>query len=279
MKGTVGFRARIGMKAQKVLIIAGKGGVGKTTVAVNMAVLWAQQGLEVGLLDADIHSPAIPRMLGIHPQGVGGLLEGIEPASPMKGLKVVSMALYLHNESTPIAWRGPIKQGVIKQFISESHWGNLDFLIVDLPAGTGDEAMSAVHFLKGAIGALIVTTPHALSLRDARRTAAFFRQQHVPIIGLIKNMVEYTCPHCEKIITPFGEDKSKQMSEELGIPCLGTIAIDPAIATCIDRGEPLVSSFPQSSAANTIREIAHRCRGLMDERVQITLVTQIVYKD
>jgi len=120
------------MKAQKVLIIAGKGGVGKTTLAVNMAVLWAREGWAVGLLDADIHSPAIPRMLGIHPQGISGLVEGIEPASPMKGLKVVSMALYLHNEATPIAWRGPIKQGVIKQFISESHWGNLDFLIVDL---------------------------------------------------------------------------------------------------------------------------------------------------
>ena len=267
------------MKSQKVLIIAGKGGVGKTTLAVNMAVLWAREGWAVGLLDADIHSPAIPRMLGIHPQGISALVEGIEPASPMKGLKVVSMALYLHNEATPIAWRGPIKQGVIKQFISESHWGELDFLIVDLPAGTGDEAMSAVHFLKGAMGALIVTTPHPLSLQEARRTAAFFRQHHVPIIGLVKNMVDYACPHCEEVITPFGKDDSKQVAAELGIPCLGRIAIDPAIATCIDRGEPLANSFPESSAATTIREIAHRCRGLMDERVRFTLVAQIVYKD
>ena len=198
------------MEAQKVLIIAGKGGVGKTTIAVNMAVLWAQEGREVGLLDADIHSPTIPRMLGIHPQGVGGLMEGIAPASPMKGLKVVSMALYLHNEATPIAWRGPIKQGVIKQFISEAHWGDLDFLIVDLPAGTGDEAMSAVHFLKGGTGVLLVTIPQALSVQEARRTATFFRQHHVPIIGLVENKVDYTCPHCDNIVTPFGKEKSKK---------------------------------------------------------------------
>jgi ATP-binding protein involved in chromosome partitioning len=262
---------------QKVLIIAGKGGVGKTTIAVNMAVLWAQEGEEVGLLDADIHSPNIPHMLGIHPQGLRGLAEGIAPASPMKGLKVVSMALFLHNEETPIVWRGPIKQGVIKQFISDAHWGNLDVLIVDLPAGTGDEAMSVVHFLKEAVGALIVTTPQELSLQEARRAAAFFRQHHVPMIGLVENMVDYTCPHCDEVLIPFGKDEGKKVAQELGVPFIGRIAIDPAIAASADKGVPLVNSLPQSNTTRTLREITDRCRKLMEEQLPLTLITEIVY--
>jgi len=267
------------MKAQKTLIIAGKGGVGKTTIAVNMAVLWAREQWEVGLLDADIHSPNIPRLLGIHPQGAEALVEGIEPASPMKGLKVVSLALFLHNQDISITWRGPIKQGVIKQFISDAHWGELDCLIVDLPPGTGDEAMSAVHFLKGAIGALIITTPQALSLQESRRTADFFRQHHVPIIGLVENMVEMTCPHCGKSLAPFGGGRGEKLAEDLGIPFVGRIPIDPTVAACGDRGEPFITSLPQSKIAGTLREIGRRCQALMEQRGRLTLVTQLVYKD
>ncbi len=265
------------MNAQKVLIVTGKGGVGKTTIAVNMGVHWAQEGWEVGLLDADIHCPTIPRMLGIKPQGINGLVEGIEPASPMEGLKVVSMALFLHNQDTPIAWRGPIKQGVIKQFISDSHWGKLDFLVVDLPAGTGDEAMSAVHFLHGGIGALIVTTPQTPSLWEARRTTSFFRQLRVPIIGLLENMVDLTCPHCEKPLAPFGEGGGERVAEDLDIPFLGRIPLDPEMAKCGDTGDPFIVSLPGSVAAGTLREVSQRCRVLMEERARLTLITQIVY--
>jgi Mrp family chromosome partitioning ATPase len=265
------------VNAVKALIIAGKGGVGKSTVAVNMGVLWARKGWEVGLLDADIHSPTIPRMLGIRPQGLEALVEGIAPASPMKGIKVVSMALFLQNEETPIVWRGPIKQGVIKQFIADSRWGDLDYLIVDLPAGTGDEAMSVVHFLKKGMGALIVTTPQALSLQEARRTATFFRQHRVPIIGIVENMVDYTCPHCEQVVRPLGMDDSRKVAQELRIPFLGRIAIDPAITRCAYQGVPLVNALPQSSVTSTLREIAERCQELIEEQVPLTLVTEIVY--
>jgi ATP-binding protein involved in chromosome partitioning len=267
------------MQAQQILIMAGKGGVGKTTIAVNMAVLWAQKGFKVGLLDADIHSPSIPRMLGIHPQGVEGLVAGIQPATPMKGLKVVSMALFLHNEETPITWRGPIKQGVIRQFISDSHWGELDYLIVDLPAGTGDEAMCAVHFLSGGMGALIVTTPQSLALQDARRTATFFRQHDIPLIGFVENMGEYTCPHCERIVTPLGTTERNQVARELGIPIVGKIAIDSAMTSCADRGVPLVTTMPHASAAVALHEIAARCRELMEQRARYTLETEIIYRD
>jgi Mrp family chromosome partitioning ATPase len=267
------------MKVQKTLIIAGKGGVGKTTIAVNMAVLWAQEQREVGLLDADIHSPNIPRMLGIHPLGAEALVEGIEPVSPMKGLKVVSLALFLHNQDISIAWRGPIRQGVIKQFISDARWGELDCLICDLPPGTGDEAMSAVHFLKGVMGALIVTTPQALSLQEARRTAAFFRQHQVPIIGLVENMVAFSCPHCERQSAPFGEGGGKQVAEDLGIPFVGQIPIDPGVAACSNKGEPFIASLPQSRIAGTVREIGERCWALMEQRGRLTLVTELVYRD
>jgi ATP-binding protein involved in chromosome partitioning len=267
------------MKSQKTLIIAGKGGVGKTTIAVNMAVHWAQEQLEVGLLDADIHSPNIPRLLGIHPQGTAALVEGIEPASPMKGLKVVSLALFLHNQDISITWRGPIKHGVIKQFIADAHWGELDCLVVDLPPGTGDEAMSAVHFLKGVMGALIVTTPQALSSLEARRTAAFFRQHQVPIIGLVENMVDFSCPHCERPVAPFGKGGGEKVAEDLGIPFVGRIPIDPGVAACGDKGEPLITALPQSKIAGTVREIGQRCRVLMEQRGRLTLVTELVYKD
>jgi len=217
-------------------------------------------------------------MLGINPLGTEGLVEGIEPASPMKGLKVVSLALFLHNQDISITWRGPIKHGVIKQFISDAHWGELDCLIVDLPPGTGDEAMSAVHFLKGVMGALIITTPQALSLLEARRTATFFRQHHVPIIGLVENMVDFSCPHCGKPLAPFGEDGGEKVAEDLNIPFVGRIPIDPGAATCGDNGEPFIISLPQSRIAGTVREIGQRCRTLMEQRGRLTLITQLVYK-
>jgi len=266
------------MNAHNVVIITGKGGTGKTTIAVNMAVLWAQEGFKVGLLDADIHSPNIPRMLGIKSQGIEGLVDGIEPASPMAGLKVVSMALFLHNQETPITWRGPIKQGVIKQFISDSHWGDLDFLIVDLPAGTGDETLCAVHFLKKVAGALIVSTPQALSLLEVRRTNSFFRQLNVPIIGLLENMSDFPCPHCEKTLIPFGSSGGEKVAKDMGIPFLGTLPINQEVAKCGDKGEPFITSIPQSMVAVRLREIAKRCKESMDKKVKFTLVTKLVYK-
>lgn len=263
------------MKAQKTLIVAGKGGVGKTTIAVNMAVHWAQQDLEVGLLDADIHSPNIPRLLGITPQGAAGLASGIEPVSPMKGLKVVSLALFLHNQDISINWRGPIKQGVIKQFIADAHWGELDCLIVDLPPGTGDEAMSAVQFLTGLIGALIITTPQPLSLLEARRTAAFFRQHEVPVIGVVENMATITCPHCHREISPLGSGGGEALADDLEIPFVGSIPIDPAAG---GQGEPFILAHPDAPISCTVREIALRCQELLEERGRLTLCAGIVYR-
>ena len=264
------------MSARKVLIVTGKGGVGKTTVAVNMGVLLVQAGQKVGLVDADIHSPNIPRMLGIKPQGINRLIRGIEPALPMEGLKVVSMALFLHNQDTPIAWRGPIKNGVIKQFIADAHWGELDFLIVDLPAGTGDEAMSTIHALKGLAGALVVTTPQALSLLEVRRITSFFRHYNVPIIGLMENMADAVCPHCERYMPPFGSGKGEEVAIDLDIPYLGSIPVDIEVMQCADKGEPFVTATPESAMTVRLREITSRCMRGIEERMGMTLVAKII---
>ena len=139
--------------------------------------------------------------------------------------------------------------------------------------------MSAVRFLKGAIGALIITTPQALSVREAYRTVTFFRQLKVPIIGLVENMADFSCPHCEEFLTPFGEGGGEKLAEDLSIPFVGKIPVDPLVAACGDKGEPVIATLPQSSTAGALREIGQRCQILMDERGRLTLVTQIVYKD
>ena len=139
--------------------------------------------------------------------------------------------------------------------------------------------MSAVRFLRGAIGALIITTPQALSIREARRTVTFFRQLKIPIIGLVENMADFACPHCEQSLTPFGKGGGEKLADDLNIPFVGRIPVDPLVAVCGDKGEPVINTLPQSTSAGSLREIGERCQVLMDERGRLTLVTQIVYKD
>lgn len=265
------------MSVRKVILVTGKGGVGKTTVAVNSAVLLTRQGYRVGLLDADIHCPDIPNLLGMKPCGIDGLLERIQPASPMDKLKVVSMALFLHKQDTPLAWRGPIKQGVIRQFISDSAWGELDFLIVDLPAGTGDEAMSAVTFLRDLTGVFVVTTPHALSRVDGKRIASFYRHNNIPVLGVIENMVDMECSRCHHPLAPFGKAQGEILAADLEVPYLGSIPVDSEIGECADRGEPFVAALPDSAPAMRLREILERGLASLEERLSKTVVATLIY--
>jgi len=179
----------------KIVIMSGKGGVGKTTVAANLAFSLSMKGVEVGLLDVDIHGPNIPKMLGIENKRVTCDGKGIFPIVSPSHLKVMSMGFFLPSNDTPVIWRGPMKMGLIKQFIEEVYWGKLDYLIIDLPPGTGDEPLSIVQLIPNVSGVIIVTTPQDIALLDSRKAVAFAKKLKMPVIGIIENMSGLVCPH------------------------------------------------------------------------------------
>jgi Mrp family chromosome partitioning ATPase len=228
-----------------VLIIAsGKGGVGKSTVAVNLAVLLAQKGFSVGILDADITGPNVPIMLGLegqHPD-VDPKEKKIIPINTDLGVKVISMAFLLRNKDDAIIWRGPIKMGAITQFLRDVKWGKLDFLIVDLPPGTSDEPLSIAQMIPEADGVIIVTTPQEVALLDVRKSIQFVEKVKLKVIGIVENMSGLLCPHCGEKLYVFSKDGGKNAAQELGLPFLGAIPLDPQIVPLADKGKTVVSA-------------------------------------
>ncbi|HUU75876.1 MAG TPA: Mrp/NBP35 family ATP-binding protein [Methanoregulaceae archaeon] len=223
-----------------VLVLSGKGGVGKSTVSVNLAFALSSHGFKVGLLDLDIHGPNVPKMLGIeeHKLLTTGTL--IEPVHVTGNLSVVSMAFLLPDKSTPVIWRGPMKMSAIGQFLAEVNWGELNYLVVDLPPGTGDEALSIVQLAPNVRGAVIVTTPQEVATMDALKAAKFIEQLQIPIIGIVENMSGMLCPHCNEEIDLFGKGGGKKIAEELGVPFLGSIPLDPEMRKAGDEGRPFI---------------------------------------
>jgi ATP-binding protein involved in chromosome partitioning len=219
----------------KILVGSGKGGVGKSTVAVNLAVALKRRGYKVGLLDADITGPDIPKLLGIEGIQLLSGPNGIEPANA-DGIKVISMALLLENRDTAVVWRGPMKMAAIKQFLSDVNWGDLDFLIVDLPPGTSDEPISAVQLIPDISGAIVVTTPQEVALLDSRKAVNMFQMMKVPMLGIIENMSGLICPHCGEQIEIFKSGGGKRAAEELGVTFLGAIPMDPEVGNLADQG-------------------------------------------
>ncbi|MDD5670326.1 MAG: Mrp/NBP35 family ATP-binding protein, partial [Candidatus Omnitrophica bacterium] len=203
----------------KFIVLSGKGGVGKTTVAVNLAYGLAMRGMKVGLLDTDLHGPNVAKMLGLEGRQLAGLPDGsIEPMTVKPGLKVVSMAFLLKNSDQPVIWRGPLKMRTIKQFLSDVSWGDLDYLVVDSPPGTGDEPLSVCQLMPDLNGAIIVTTPQEVAILDSRKTVLFARQLNVPVIGIIENMGGFICPHCRHEIDLFGTGGGETSAAELKVP-------------------------------------------------------------
>jgi ATP-binding protein involved in chromosome partitioning len=223
-----------------ILVLSGKGGVGKSTVSVNLASALAGQGKKVGLLDLDFHGPNIPKMLGIEDQRPAVLEKRIEPVHVTGNLSVISMAFLLPHTSSPVVWRGPVKMIAIQQFLAEVNWGALDYLVVDLPPGTGDEALTIAQLAPNVRGAVIVTTPQDVAVMDAIKAAKFIEKLELPVIGVIENMSGMVCPHCGDIINLFGSGGGKKAAEDLGVPYLGAIPLDPEMVKAGDEGRPYV---------------------------------------
>lgn len=221
---------------RKILVLSGKGGVGKSTVAAYLALLLSRRGKRVGLLDVDLHGPSIPHLLNIR----GGLQipeQGmIRPFAFSKNLEVLSIEMVLGDRDTAVIWRGPLKISAIKQFISDIEWAEKDFLIIDAPPGTGDEPLTVAQTIPDA-EALVVTTPQEISLADVRKSINFCRQVNMKIIGVVENMSGFACPHCDGRITIFGSGGGARMAEHMEVPLLGEIPIDPEMVEMGDRGE------------------------------------------
>jgi ATP-binding protein involved in chromosome partitioning len=242
-----------------IAVSSGKGGVGKSTVAANLAVALAQQGARVGLMDADIYGPNIPRMMGIN----AAPPVANEKIIPLQahGVKIMSLGFMIERDQ-PAIWRGPIIMKIISQFLRDVQWGELDYFFVDMPPGTGDAQLSLVQATM-VHGAIIVTTPQEVAAGDALRGAKMFERVAVPVIGVVENMSYFICPHCEQRHYIFGEGGGKRLSEELGVPVLGQIPFFPGVLQGGDRGEPIVVSDPQADAARALIDLARRLGGLL----------------
>jgi ATP-binding protein involved in chromosome partitioning len=239
-----------------IAVSSGKGGVGKSTVATNLAVVLAKGGARVGLMDADVYGPNVPRMMGVNaPPAV--LDEKIVPLEA-HGVKVISLGFLIERDQ-PAIWRGPIVMKIMNQFLRDVAWGQLDWLLVDMPPGTGDAQLSLVQATHVA-GAIIVTTPQEVAVGDALRGAKMFQRVNVPVIGIVENMSWFECPHCGKPSALFGTGGGERLANELGLPLLGQVPLHPKIMEGADRGEPIVVSDPQSAAARALGAIAERIR-------------------
>ncbi|MFP4545483.1 MAG: P-loop NTPase [Methanomassiliicoccales archaeon] len=238
-----------------IVVMSGKGGVGKSTVAANLALALSMKGYETGLMDADIHGPNIPKMLKIEDAVITGDSDGLEPVVVPPHMKVMSMAFLLQGRDVPVIWRGPMKMGAIRQFIGDVKWGALDYLIVDLPPGTGDEPLSIAQLIPNADGTIIVTTPQEVAILDARKSVSFSRSLKLPVIGIIENMSGFICPHCGKEIDLFSEGGGKRAAEELGVPFLGAVPVDPKVVRSGDEGMPIVLYDSDSEASRSFMRI------------------------
>ena len=256
-EGQQKLKDRMGRIKHKIAVISGKGGVGKSTVTVNLAVAFAQMGNKVGVLDADIHGPSVPRLLGLEGQVVKTGPLGAFPVDGPFGLKVMSIDFFLPEE-TPTIWRGPLKMRAIRQFLSDIIWGELDFLFIDLPPGTGDEPLSIAQLLPEMDGVVIVTMPSELSSSVVKRAITFAKRLNMPIVGVVENMSGFVCPHCGVKTEIFQSGGGKRMAEEVGVPFLGSIPIDPTVSVDSDKGMPFIVAHKDSTAAKAFMEIVKK---------------------
>ena len=256
------LKARMGKIKHKIAIISGKGGVGKSTVTVNLATAFAAKGFRVGILDADIHGPSVPKLLGLEGKHVKYGPPGAFPVEGPLGIRVMSIDFFLPEEA-PTIWRGPLKMRAIRQFLEEIVWGELDFLFIDLPPGTGDEPLSVAQLLPEMDGVVIVTMPTGLSSSVVKKAITFAERLNMPIIGVVENMSGFICPRCGTKTEIFRSGGGEKMSKEMGVVFLGSIPIDPKIGVDSDKGEPFIVAQKDSAATKAFMQIV--------EKIQATL--------
>jgi len=245
-----------------IAVASGKGGVGKTTIAVNLALALMKLGYKVGLLDADVYGPNVPIMLGSNAEPMATMQQRIIPVQA-QGLKMISMGL-LNPGDKPVIWRGPMLHSVITQFLRSVEWGELDYLVIDLPPGTGDVQLTLIQTV-AVTGAVVVTTPSTVALADVRKAIEMFRQVKVEVLGVVENMSTFACPHCGKPVDIFGHGEGAKTAIEYGVPVLGEIEIDPRIRLGGDTGKPVAAQGETAPAAQSLYRVAKAVTARLSE--------------
>ena len=260
------IKTALGNIKNKLLIMSGKGGVGKSTVAVNLAVTLAKKGKKVGLMDVDLHGPSIPGLLGLVDQKPGNDGTFIQPLKFSEYLHVISMGNFLPNKDDAVIWRGPLKITAIKQFLGDVFWGDLDYLLIDSPPGTGDEPLTVAQEIEG-VRAVVITTPQEVSLADVRKSINFCKNVAMPVVGVIENMSGYACPKCGEVTDLFGRGGGQKTALEMNVPFLGDIPIDPRFVISGDTGKPFMLEDTVSPSSQAYGEIVEKIEQFADSIV------------
>ena len=242
-----------------IIVISGKGGVGKSTVSANIAETLSMQGYQTGIMDVDITGPNIPKMFHVEDEKLSvDDNRLLVPVDVPPSLKLVSMAFLLPSKDSALTWRGPVRSSAVQQFIEDVNWGPLDYLIIDMPPGTGDEALSIIQLIPKADGTVIVTTPQEVSLLDARKTVTFSSIANIPIIGIVENMSGFVCPHCGAVTNIFKSGGGEDAANQLGIQFLGRIPLEAGVVNSGDKGMPVVIAEPDSASAKAFKSVVSK---------------------
>jgi ATP-binding protein involved in chromosome partitioning len=257
-KSEEALKAKLDRIGRVFIVLSGKGGVGKSTVAVNLALSLSLRGLKTGILDVDIHGPSIPKMLGLSGKKAGVLKDEIVPLTVYDNLKAISMGFFLDGNEQSVIWRGPMKAKVIREFIKSVAWGDLDCLVVDCPPGTGDEPLTIAQIFGARGNAVIVTTPQEMATIDVEKCITFCAEVGLPIVGIVENMSGFVCPGCGKKVDIFSSGGGRKLAERFDVPFLGEIPIDPDIVKSGDGEKPYIYSYPESATAERFAELVER---------------------